>query len=71
MIYIIYFSIGFIYWFINSFIRKLEVDENWLLPLVWFIAWPLPILAWCTIAFGLLIFNVSERIRKKQIGKQF
>lgn len=71
MVFIIYFAIGFIYWFINSFVRKLDIDDNWLLPLVWFVAWPLPILAWCAIATGLIVFEIGEWIRKQQLGKRF
>lgn len=45
MIFIIYFTIGLLYWGLNSFVRKLEIDGDWLLPLIWFVAWPLPVIA--------------------------
>lgn len=71
MIYIIYFTIGFLYWALNSFVRKLDTDGDWLLPIVWFFAWPLPLLAWCSIAIGLVIYELGEWIRKKELGKRF
>jgi hypothetical protein len=49
MILPIYLLIGLIYWLINSFVRKLETDGDYLLPIVWFLAWPLAAITWLII----------------------
>jgi hypothetical protein len=49
MILPIYLLIGLIYWLINSFVRKLETDGDYLLPMVWFLAWPLAAITWLII----------------------
>lgn len=62
----IYLIIGLLYWALNSFVRKLETDGDWLLPLVWFLAWPLALLSWALI----LINAVFEYLINKAIKKQ-
>lgn len=45
----IYLIIGLLYWALNAFVRKLETDGDYLLPLVWFLAWPLAAITWLII----------------------
>lgn len=45
----IYLTIGLLYWALNSFVRKLEVNGDWMLPLVWFLLWPLAFATWMVI----------------------
>ena len=44
-----YLTIGLLYWALNSFVRKLEVNGDWMLPLVWFLAWPIAFATWMVI----------------------
>lgn len=44
-----YLTIGLLYWALNSFVRKLEVNGDWMLPLVWFLLWPLAFVTWVVI----------------------
>jgi hypothetical protein len=61
MILPIYLLIGLIYWLINSFVRKLETDGDYLLPIVWFLAWPLAAITW----FIILIVWIKEYLVTK------
>ncbi len=61
MIY--YLIIGFLYWAINSFVRKLETNGDWMLPLVWLFAWPLAFLTW----FVILIQHLMNWSKNKKI----
>lgn len=45
----IYLTIGLLYWALNSFVRKLEVNGDWLLPVVWFLFWPVAFATWVVI----------------------
>lgn len=40
-----YFIIGLTYCAINGFIRKIDTQGDFLLPLVWFLIWPIGILS--------------------------
>lgn len=63
----IYLTIGLIYWLVNAFIRKLETDGDYLLPLVWFLAWPLAFVTWIII-FGIWIKEyLLNKFQKNQI----
>ena len=44
-----YLTIGLLYWALNSFVRKLEINGDWMLPLVWFLLWPLAFATWMVI----------------------
>jgi hypothetical protein len=52
-----YFVIGFLYMAINTFIRKIETDGDYLLPLAWFLVWPIGIT-------GLLVEGIIYRYNK-------
>lgn len=41
----IYLIIGLIYTLINIFIRKLDVDNDWMIVLVWWFMWPICFIA--------------------------
>lgn len=49
----IYFLIGMIYTLINGFVRKLDTDGDWLLPIFWLLLWPIAFI-------GLVIINVNK-----------
>lgn len=54
----IYFIVGMTYTLINGFVRKLDTDGDWLLPMVWIGMWP--------IAFtSLAIKGISEYYEKR------
>lgn len=59
-----YLIVGLLYWGLNSFVRKLDTDGDWLLPIVWFFAWPLAAVSWFLIlidkAFNYLITKASK-----------
>jgi hypothetical protein len=46
---LIYVVIGCLYWALNSFVRKLDTDGDWLLPLVWFFGWPIGFISWTVV----------------------
>lgn len=52
-----YFIIGLLYMIINTFIRKIETDGDYLLPLAWFMVWPVGIL-------GLIIVGAINQYNK-------
>ena len=60
---LLYLIIGLIYWAINSFIRRIEISGDWMLPLVWFLAWPLAFMAW----FVILIQEFVKWSKKNKI----
>lgn len=66
MILPIYLIIGLIYWAINSFVRKLETDDDYLLPLVWFLFWPLAAITWSIIVFQCLKEYCTNKLSKNQ-----
>jgi hypothetical protein len=51
---LIYVVIGCLYWALNSFVRKLDTDGDWLLPIVWFIGWPIGLISWTVVFMGYL-----------------
>lgn len=53
----IYFIIGLAYWFLNTVVRKLDAREDFLLPLLWFFAWPFFLIIWIIIV---IIGKVGE-----------
>jgi hypothetical protein len=57
----IYFMVGLLYWGLNSFVRKLETEGDWLLPLVWFLAWPIGLISW----FVVFVEYLLSKKRKK------
>jgi len=65
MIFIIYFTIGLLYWGLNSFVRKLEIDGDWLLPLIWFVAWPLPVIALILVGLEKVVAYLMTKDFKK------
>ena len=65
MIFIIYFTVGLLYWGLNSFVRKLEIDGDWLLPLIWFVAWPLPVIALILVGLEKVVAYVMTKDFKK------
>lgn len=62
-----YFIIGLIYWALNSFVRKLETNGDWMLPLVWFFAWPIAFLTWGV----LFIMWIIEEVKTKKFNRHF
>jgi len=58
---LIYVVIGCLYWALNSFVRKLDTDGDWLLPLVWFFGWPIGLISW-TVVF---IDYLAKKKRKQ------
>lgn len=67
MIIMIYLIIGLAYWAVNSFVRKLEIDGDWLLPLVWFLAWPLAAITWLFILATWTVDYLKHKFYKNQI----
>lgn len=63
----VYLIIGLLYWALNSFIRKLETDGDWLLPLVWFLAWPLAAISWLLILVNKLFEYLITKALKNQL----
>jgi hypothetical protein len=57
----IYVVIGCLYWALNSFVRKLDTDGDWLLPLIWFVAWPIGFVSWIVVFIDYLL----KKKRKK------
>jgi hypothetical protein len=51
----IYVVIGCLYWALNSFVRKLDTDGDWLLPLIWFVAWPIGFVSWIAVFIDYLL----------------
>lgn len=68
---IIYLLIGLAYWALNSFVRKLDTDGDWLLPLVWFLAWPLAFASWAIILIEKLSFVITDWLESKNRTKHF
>lgn len=62
-----YFIIGLMYWALNSFVRKLETAGDWLLPLVWFIAWPIAFITWGV----MFIMWIVDKVKNKTFNKHF
>jgi len=62
-----YFIIGLMYWALNSFVRKLETAGDWLLPLVWFLAWPIAFVTWLVV----FIMWIVEEVKNKRFNKHF
>lgn len=67
MIIPIYLLIGLLYWALNSFVRKLEIDEDWTLPIIWFLAWPLAALSWLVILVIYTVEYLKHKLSKNQI----
>lgn len=68
---IIYLLIGLTYWAVNSFVRKIETNDDWLLPLVWFLAWPLAFLAWFILLGQKFLFVIADWLETKDVNKHF
>lgn len=54
----IYFLIGMIYTLINGFVRKLDTDGDWLLPIFWLLLWPIAFI-------GLAIITVNKYFERR------
>lgn len=54
----IYFIVGILYALINGVFRKINTDGDWLLSIVWIIAWPL-----CFI--GLIAVFIQDKFKFK------
>lgn len=67
----LYLLIGLIYWAINSFVRKLDTEGDWLLPIVWFIAWPLAFAYWFIIFLEKLAQLIFDWLDNKNRTKHF
>lgn len=63
----LYFIIGLLYWTLNAFVRKLETDGDWLLPLVWFLAWPLAAVSWLLIGINKVFEYLITKAIKNQL----
>lgn len=61
--YLVYTLIGLVYWAVNVFIRKLpeknDPGSGWILAPVWFLMWPICIIA--------LILNSLINIRSNKL----
>lgn len=55
-----YFLIGLIYTFINGYIRKIDTEGDFLLPMVWLCLWPI-----CFI--GLAACFIQNKIEKYKV----
>lgn len=67
MFFIIYLFIGLTYWYINAFVRKLDIDGDWLLPIVWFLFWPLVAVTWLIILFQYSKDYILNKFSKNQL----
>jgi len=67
MILPLYLSIGLIYWAVNAFIRKIDTDGDYLLPLVWFLAWPFAAITWTIILSVWIKEYMVKKFTKNQI----
>lgn len=63
----VYLIIGLLYWSLNSFVRKLDTDGDWLLPLVWFLAWPLAAVSWFLIFIDKTFNYIVTKASKNQL----
>ena len=63
----LYFIIGLLYWTLNAFVRKLDTDGDWLLPLVWFLAWPLAAVSWLLIGINKVFEYLISKAIKNQL----
>ena len=54
----IYFIIGILYVLLNGYVRKLNTEGDYLLPLVWFGLWPI---CWFALLVGWLV-NVKNKV---------
>jgi len=68
---IIYLTIGLLYWALNSFVRKLEINGDWMLPIVWFLAWPIAFAAWGVLFIYKATLFILEWLSTKSISKHF
>ena len=57
----IYLTIGLLYWALNSFVRKLEINGDWMLPLVWFLLWPIAFATWMVIFLDMGITWIKNK----------
>jgi len=60
---LLYFLIGMGYTFINGFVRKLDTDGDWLLPMFWLLMWPIAFLGLATIGVKKII---EKRIQRRK-----
>jgi len=51
----VYLVVGLLYWGLNSFVRKLDIDGDWMLPLIWFLVWPIGLISWTVVFFDYLV----------------
>ncbi|NBW33720.1 MAG: hypothetical protein EBR30_01545 [Cytophagia bacterium] len=58
---IIYLTIGLLYWALNSFVRKLEINGDWMLPLVWFLLWPIAFATWMVIFLDMALTWIKNK----------
>ena len=58
---VVYLAVGLLYWGLNSFIRKLDIDGDWMLPLIWFLFWPIGLISWAIV----FIDYISSKTHKK------
>lgn len=63
----LYFLIGLLYWALNAFVRKLDTDDDWLLPLFWFFGWPLAAITWMVVLTQWLCEYSKRKFYKKQL----
>lgn len=68
---VLYLLIGLAYWALNSFVRKIETAGDWLLPLVWFLAWPLAFISWGVIFAGKGFEFITDWLATKSRTKHF
>lgn len=54
---LIYVLIGIIYTMINGIIRKLDHDDDWMLPISWIFLWPIFFIA-------LIVKRLSKAFKK-------
>lgn len=56
----LYLLVGLVYLLVNVLIRKIQTEDDWMLPMVWLFFWWL-----CFIA--LFIIWIQNKLTKKQI----
>jgi hypothetical protein len=54
-----YFLIGLIYTIINGMVRKLDTDDDFLLPMVWFLLWPIAFISLFFVGMKKLISKIK------------
>ena len=58
----IYLIIGLVYVLINTLIRKIDLDDDWFLPIVWWTLWPIFAICWLVVLVNIFIEYILDII---------